>query len=72
MIRIESVRFEHNRIIAKLNDGRVELRHLLNWPILFPLPVEVLENNEIVNDRIVWPLLKFELNLTQILRARKR
>jgi len=72
MLRIENARFEHNRIIIKINDGREELRHLLNWPILFPVAVEYLNNHEIINDRIVWPLLKFELNLTQILRAKKR
>ncbi len=72
MLKIESVRFEHNRIIAKLSDGRAEMRHLLNWTPLFSLTAADLEKHNIVQDRIVWPLIKFELNLTQILMAKKR
>jgi hypothetical protein len=72
MLRIEEAKFEHNRILVRLSDGRVEMRHLSNWPILFPLLKTDLENNQISHDMIVWPLLKFELNVAQILRAKKR
>jgi hypothetical protein len=72
LLRIESIRFEHNRILVKLNDGRTELRHLLNWPVLFGLTKENRNNYQIVQDRIFWPLIKFEISLTQILNARKK
>lgn len=71
MLKIESIKFEHNRMLVKLNDGRVEMKHLLNWPRLFSVPVEALEKNEVIGDRIIWPLLKFELNIAQILKAKK-
>jgi len=72
MLKVDGVKFEHNRMLVKINDGRTEVRHLLNWPILFPLVKSDLERNEIVGDRIFWPGMKFGLSLTQILRARKR
>lgn len=72
MLRIENAKFEHNRILVRLNDGRVEMRHLANWPILLPLLKVDLDNNKISDDKIVWPLLKFELKVAQILEAKKR
>ena len=72
MLKVEGVKFEHNRILVRLNDGRVELRHLANWPILLPLLKTDLEKNQISHDKIVWPLLKFELTVAQILKAKKR
>ena len=74
MLRIEGVKFENNRILLKLSDGRMELRHLSSWPKLVPLVKDDLEKFQVILDGtiIAWPFLKFQLKLAEILKANKR
>ena len=71
MLIFKSIKFEHNRIVVRLSDGREETRHLLNWPFLFTLVKSELEQCEIVNGGIYWPMLNFRLSVAEFLKAKK-